>query len=310
VIARAPKILPFVPAMVANIAADLGSIRRRSTSRARPPRSSASPAAARASRPRRWRCWRGWMAEACRRLFLALWPGEAVAGALDAAGLAAQRLCGGRRMRRDTLHLTLAFLGDVEVALPGSWRPSARLGARPSGCSWTLGYWRHNHIVWAGCAERPAALDGWFKRCVCASPRWICPWQKPASCPTSPCCARLPWPGPACLRADRLAGGRVRVDGIVPVGCRCALPAPRGLASAGGLAVAAAGGPPAAAPRPASPRAPRARPRVDGSGTAWLVASRAVITGAVGRASGSPLLSAGVAPGDAAVRTATGLSGA
>ncbi len=60
------------------------------------------------------------MAEARRRLFLALWPGEAVAGALDAAGLEAQRLCGGRRMRRDTLHLTLVFLGDVEASrIPG-----------------------------------------------------------------------------------------------------------------------------------------------------------------------------------------------
>jgi 2-C-methyl-D-erythritol 2,4-cyclodiphosphate synthase len=55
VIARAPRILPHVPAMVANIAADLGIEAAASTSRARPPRSSVSPAAARASPPRRWR---------------------------------------------------------------------------------------------------------------------------------------------------------------------------------------------------------------------------------------------------------------
>jgi 2'-5' RNA ligase len=39
-------------------------------------------------------------------------------------------LCGGRRMRRDTLHLTLAFLGEVaESRLPGSarrWRRARR----------------------------------------------------------------------------------------------------------------------------------------------------------------------------------------
>lgn len=102
------------------------------------------------------------MAEARRRLFLALWPDEAVARALDAAGLAAHQLCGGRRMRRDTLHLTLAFLGDVEATrIPGL---VGALGAVKGDAFRlqldTLAYWRHNHIVWAGCAERPAALDG------------------------------------------------------------------------------------------------------------------------------------------------------
>ncbi len=101
------------------------------------------------------------MAEASRRLFLALWPDEAVACALDAAGLDAHRLCGGRRMRRDTLHLTLAFIGDVpEARLPGLVEA---LGA-VAGEAFLLhldqlGYWRHNRIVWAGCTERPAALD-------------------------------------------------------------------------------------------------------------------------------------------------------
>ncbi len=102
------------------------------------------------------------MAEACRRLFLALWPDEAVTGALDAAGLAAQRLGGGRRMRRDTLHLTLVFLGDVEASrIPGLVEALGAVGGDAFRLQLdTLGYWRHNHIVWAGCAERPAALDG------------------------------------------------------------------------------------------------------------------------------------------------------
>lgn len=101
------------------------------------------------------------MAEASRRLFLALWPDEAVAAALEAASLEAHRLWGGRRMRRDTLHLTLAFIGDVpEARLPGL---VDALGA-VAGEAFLLhldqlGYWRHNRIVWAGCTERPAALD-------------------------------------------------------------------------------------------------------------------------------------------------------
>ena len=101
------------------------------------------------------------MAEASRRLFLALWPDEAVARALDAAGLEAHRLCGGRRMRRDTLHLTLAFIGDVpETRLSGLVEALGAVAGEAFRLEVDkLGYWRHNRIVWAGCAGRPAALD-------------------------------------------------------------------------------------------------------------------------------------------------------
>ncbi len=48
-----------------------------------------------------------------RRVFFALWPEADVAQQLDEAGQRAHRALGGRRMRRDTLHLTLAFVGEV-----------------------------------------------------------------------------------------------------------------------------------------------------------------------------------------------------
>ncbi|MEZ5613949.1 MAG: RNA 2',3'-cyclic phosphodiesterase, partial [Rhodocyclaceae bacterium] len=48
-----------------------------------------------------------------RRVFFALWPGDDVARRFDEAGRRAHRALGGRRMRRETLHLTLAFVGDV-----------------------------------------------------------------------------------------------------------------------------------------------------------------------------------------------------
>jgi len=63
-------------------------------------------------------------------------------------------------MRPETLHLTLAFVGDVAPArLP-------RLCAIGDGIPWPelvlkldhLGYWPHNHIVWAGCRQTPPAL--------------------------------------------------------------------------------------------------------------------------------------------------------
>lgn len=48
-----------------------------------------------------------------QRVFFALLPDEDVARQFDEAGILAHGVLGGRRMRRDTLHLTLAFIGDV-----------------------------------------------------------------------------------------------------------------------------------------------------------------------------------------------------
>lgn len=48
-----------------------------------------------------------------QRVFFALWPDEEVARRLDEAGCLAHDRLKGRRMRRETLHLTLAFVGDV-----------------------------------------------------------------------------------------------------------------------------------------------------------------------------------------------------
>src|SRR3546814_10607201 len=50
-------------------------------------------------------------APAQARLFFALWPGPALAATLAHWAAQAQAACGGRAMRPDTLHLTLAFLG-------------------------------------------------------------------------------------------------------------------------------------------------------------------------------------------------------
>jgi 2'-5' RNA ligase len=111
-----------------------------------------------------------------RRIFFALWPDAAVAAQLHRLGGEAQARCGGRRMRRDTLHLTLAFLGDVDAegfdaAVAAADDVAAEL-ARKVGADGTAGAtltidrlacWKHNHIVWAGCDDVPpplAALAG------------------------------------------------------------------------------------------------------------------------------------------------------
>ena len=50
------------------------------------------------------------------RVFFALWPDDEIARQFDEAGRMAHQSLGGRRMRRETLHLTLAFIGDVPPA--------------------------------------------------------------------------------------------------------------------------------------------------------------------------------------------------
>lgn len=96
-----------------------------------------------------------------RRVFFAIWPDAGVAGALAAAAQAAARRCGGRRMRPETLHVTLAFIGPVSEAQVAELRA---IGATVQAPRFELaldqsGWWRHNHIVWAGASALPPALE-------------------------------------------------------------------------------------------------------------------------------------------------------
>ena len=91
------------------------------------------------------------------RLFFALWPDEATRHALNRTGKWLHQHWGGRRMRAETLHITLAFLGAT---------PADKLDALVA-CADSVdaesfelvldqaGYWRHNRIGWLGAAETP-----------------------------------------------------------------------------------------------------------------------------------------------------------
>jgi 2'-5' RNA ligase len=87
-----------------------------------------------------------------RRCFFALWPDAALAGALHALGKAAHADCGGRLMRRDTLHLTLAFLGDIpDARVDDAMRVADAIAVEPFDLTLDrLGYWKHNRIIWTG----------------------------------------------------------------------------------------------------------------------------------------------------------------
>lgn len=95
-----------------------------------------------------------------QRLFFALWPDAGVRERLAAYARAAQARCGGRLMRPQNLHLTLAFLGDTDtVRLEALMAAAAAVAPRRFALAVDrVEYWCHNRIVWAGTAAVPAEL--------------------------------------------------------------------------------------------------------------------------------------------------------
>ena len=99
-------------------------------------------------------------AQVQRRVFFALWPEAAAQSQLDEYGAVAHRFFGGRRMRRETLHLTLAFVGHIPSqrlaeleGIAGSIRaPSFELTLDRLECV------PRKKIVWAGASGMPDAL--------------------------------------------------------------------------------------------------------------------------------------------------------
>jgi 2'-5' RNA ligase len=94
------------------------------------------------------------------RLFFALWPDEATRTALNHTGKWLHKHWDGRRMRADTLHFTLAFLGSTLVERLDTLIACAD---RVQVDSFELildqaGYWRHNRIGWLGASQAPVQL--------------------------------------------------------------------------------------------------------------------------------------------------------
>lgn len=97
---------------------------------------------------------------AVTRVFFALWPAPALADELGGIAGEMAGSFGGKPTRADTIHLTLAFLGDVStarlselVALP----PPADVRPFPLSLD-RLGIWQHNRLLWMGCGESPPLL--------------------------------------------------------------------------------------------------------------------------------------------------------
>lgn len=93
------------------------------------------------------------------RLFFALWPPAAVADSLGRQACALA-VSGGRPSRPETLHLTLAFLGQLALSdIPTLIELAHRVrGNRFDLVVDRIGYWSHNQLLWAGCSVVPNAL--------------------------------------------------------------------------------------------------------------------------------------------------------
>ncbi|MGH8682116.1 MAG: RNA 2',3'-cyclic phosphodiesterase [Burkholderiales bacterium] len=96
-----------------------------------------------------------------RRLFFALWPDDATRAALADWGRRIHEVAGGRPTRAESIHQTLAFLGDCEPArVPDAAAAAGRVQRR--GFELVLdraGLWPHNRIAWAGATAVPPELD-------------------------------------------------------------------------------------------------------------------------------------------------------
>ena len=96
------------------------------------------------------------------RLFFALWPPADTARALAQWAREVQRGAGGRATVEETIHLTLAFLGEAEPSR-AIQAASRAVGKRFELAIDTAKYWKHNRILWVGPEKMPAALDGFVK---------------------------------------------------------------------------------------------------------------------------------------------------
>lgn len=94
------------------------------------------------------------------RVFFALWPDAPTASCLHLEARQLQGACGGRLMRQDRIHLTLAFLGDTPVSrLPILAEAAAQVHAPP--CTLVLdrcGSWHGNRVLWLGPSSPPEPL--------------------------------------------------------------------------------------------------------------------------------------------------------
>ena len=94
------------------------------------------------------------------RLFFALWPDAAAAARLAEAAARLAVLAGGKPVPKSKIHLTLAFLGDLDESRLSPAMQSAE-GLDHASFDVSLDQWgsfRGARVAWAGCRKTPPAL--------------------------------------------------------------------------------------------------------------------------------------------------------
>lgn len=94
------------------------------------------------------------------KLFFALWPDEEVRRAMWKTGARLHEVWSGRRMKPDTLHMTLVFLGETPLACLEELK---RLAGCIEGHQFSLEFrqaacWRHNKVGFLSPLETPPEL--------------------------------------------------------------------------------------------------------------------------------------------------------
>ncbi len=90
------------------------------------------------------------------RLFFALWPPLGAAEALRAWARRVHRNTGGSAIRARNIHLTLAFLGEIDEARLADLKRLPVWGERHALPIERAGYWARNRILWVGPEETPS----------------------------------------------------------------------------------------------------------------------------------------------------------
>jgi 2'-5' RNA ligase len=94
------------------------------------------------------------------RLFLALWPGDAVRRALAEVAESLAELASGKAVPAEKIHLTLCFLGEIADSRVGAVR-EAGLSVRAPRFELVIdhvGSFRKARVAWAGSSSVPPAL--------------------------------------------------------------------------------------------------------------------------------------------------------
>lgn len=94
------------------------------------------------------------------RVFFALWPDADLRCMLDQLGAQLHALCGGRRTRAETIHMTLAFLGNIEeTRLTDLQTLATQLESEAFDMMLQRpGWWQRNNIAWVAPVSTPPAL--------------------------------------------------------------------------------------------------------------------------------------------------------